>query len=161
MRIMENNDYRNITLSTKVCARQKAEYVKIAAQNGISVSEWVACTIESNKNKYGKEGDPTKRELALEKEIDTVKKQNVRLAKDRESADYRVSLDMKRADKAIEERDEIRYQLKEKIVKSADLEEQLKKYNASNQQYNKETNSVAPLFSFIGIIASIFFLIRK
>ena len=94
---MENNDYRNITLSTKVCARQKAEYVKIAAQNGISMSEWLACIIESNKNKYGKEGDPTKRELTLEKEIDTVKKQNVRLAKDRESADYRVSLDMKRA----------------------------------------------------------------
>ena len=80
MIIMENNDYRNITLSTKVCARQKAEYVKLANQNGVSVSEWVACTIESNKNKYGKEGDPTKRELALEKEIDTVKKQNVRLA---------------------------------------------------------------------------------
>ena len=70
---MENNDYRNITLSTKVCARQKAEYVKIAAQNGISMSEWLACIIESNKNKYGKEGDPTKRELNLEKEIDTVK----------------------------------------------------------------------------------------
>ena len=71
---MENNDYRNITLSTKVCARQKAEYVKIAAQNGISMSEWLACIIESNKNKYGKEGDPTKRELTLEKEIDTVKR---------------------------------------------------------------------------------------
>ena len=74
---MENNDYRNITLSTKVCARQKAEYVKLANKNGISVSEWVACTIESNKNKYGKEGDPTKRELSLEKEIDTIEKQNV------------------------------------------------------------------------------------
>ena len=63
-----------MTLSTKVSARQKSEYVKLASQNGISVSEWVACIIESNKNKYGTEGDPTKRELALEKEIDTVKK---------------------------------------------------------------------------------------
>ena len=160
MIIMENNDYRNITLSTKVCARQKAEYVKIAAQNGISMSEWVACLIESNKNKYGKEGDPTKREIELEKEIESIRKKNVRLKKDRESADYRVSLEMKRADKAINERDEIRYQLKENIVKSADLEEQLKKYNASSQQYNKETNSVAPLFSFIGIIASAFFIMR-
>ena len=95
---MENNDYRNITLSTKVCARQKAEYVKLANQNGVSVSEWVACTIESNKNKYGTEGDPTKRELALEKEIDTVEKQSVRLKKDRESADYRVAMEMTRAD---------------------------------------------------------------
>tara|TARA_B110000240_G_C13248958_1_gene346565 strand:+ start:502 stop:642 length:141 start_codon:yes stop_codon:yes gene_type:complete len=46
-------------------------------------------------------------------------------------------------------------------MKSADLEEQLKKYNARNQQYNKETNSIAPLFSFIGIIASTFFIMRK
>ena len=68
---------------------------------------------------------------------------------------------MKRADKAIEERDEIRYQLKENIAKSTDLELQLKKYKPNNQQYNKETNSVAPLFSFIGIIASAFFLMRK
>jgi hypothetical protein len=34
---------------------------------------------------------------------------------------------MKRADNAINERDEIRYQLKEKIVKMADLEEKIKK----------------------------------
>ena len=46
--------------------------MKLSNQNGVSVSEWVACTIESNKNKYGKEGDSSKRELSLEKEIDTI-----------------------------------------------------------------------------------------
>ena len=160
MRIMENNDYRNITLSTKVCARQKAEYVKLANQNGVSVSEWVACTIESNKNKYGKEGDPTKRELALEKEIDTVEKQNVRLIKDRESADYRVAMEMTRADKAIEERDEIRYQLKENIVKVTDLEEQLKKHTTSMQKQNNETGILGSIFSIIGIITSAVLIMR-
>ena len=36
---MDNrNTYRNITLSTKVSAAQKAEYVKIAASHNISVS---------------------------------------------------------------------------------------------------------------------------
>ena len=157
---MENNDYRNITLSTKVCARQKAEYVKLANQNGVSVSEWVACTIESNKNKYGKEGDPTKRELALEKEIDTVEKQNVRLIKDRESADYRVAMEMTRADKAIEERDEIRYQLKENIVKVTDLEEQLKKHTTSMQKQNNETGILGSIFSIIGIITSAVLIMR-
>jgi len=153
MIIMENNDYRNITLSTKVCARQKAEYVKLANQNGVSVSEWVACTIESNKNKYGKEGDPTKRELALEKEIDTVKKQNVRLAKDRESADYRVSLDMKRADKAIEERDEIRYQLKEKIVENDKLKINLDKHKPKFEEINDEKSFFGVFVAILGSIA--------
>jgi len=153
MIIMENNDYRNITLSTKVCARQKAEYVKLANQNGVSVSEWVACTIESNKNKYGKEGDPTKRELSLEKEIDTVKKQNVRLAKDRESADYRVSLDMKRADKAIEERDEIRYQLKEKIVENDKLKINLDKHKPKFEEINDEKSFFGVFVAILGSIA--------
>ena len=137
-----------MTLSTKVSARQKSEYVKLASQNGISVSEWVACIIESNKNKYGTEGDPTKRELALEKEIDTVKKQNVRLAKDRERADYRVSLDMKRADKAIEERDEIRYQLKEKIVENDMLKNKIEKHKPKFEEINDEKGFLGFSFQF-------------
>jgi hypothetical protein len=150
---MENNEYRNITLSTKVCARQKAEYVKLANQNGISVSEWVACTIESNKNKYGKEGDPTKRELSLEKEIDTVKKQNVRLAKDRESADCRVSLDMERADKAVNERDEIRYQLKEKIIENDKLKIKIDKHKPKFEEINDEKSFFGVFVAILGAIA--------
>ncbi len=145
---MTNNDYRNMTLSTKVSARQKSEYVKLASQNGISVSEWVACIIESNKNKYGKEGDPTKREIELEKEIESIRKKNVRLKKDRESADYRVSLEMKRADKAVNERDEIRYQLKEKIVENDMLKNKIEKHKPKFEEINDEK-------SFFGVFVSI------
>ena len=116
------------------------------------MSEWLACIIESNKNKYGKEGDPTKRELTLEKEIDTVKKQNVRLAKDRESADYRVSLDMKRADKAIEERDEIRYQLKEKIVENDMLKNKIEKHKPKFEEINDEKSFFGVFVSILGAI---------
>jgi len=146
--MMTNNDYRNMTLSTKVSARQKSEYVKLASQNGISVSEWVACIIESNKNKYGKEGDPTKREIELEKEIESIRKKNVRLKKDRESADYRVSLEMNRAGKAIEERDEIRYQLKEKIVENDMLKNKIEKHKPKFEEINDEK-------SFFGVFVSI------
>ena len=137
-----------MTLSTKVSARQKSEYVKLASQNGISVSEWVACIIESNKNKYGKEGDPTKREIELEKEIESIRKKNVRLKKDRESADYRVSLEMNRARKAIEERDEIRYQLKEKIVENDMLKNKIEKHKPKFEEINDEK-------SFFGVFVSI------
>jgi len=150
--MMTNNDYRNMTLSTKVSARQKSEYVKLASQNGISVSEWVACIIESNKNKYGKEGDPTKREIELEKEIESIRKKNVRLKKDRESADYRVSLEMNRAGKAIEERDEIRYQLKEKIVENDMLKNKIEKHKPKFEEINDEKSFFGVFVSILGAI---------
>ena len=150
--MMTNNDYRNMTLSTKVSARQKSEYVKLASQNGISVSEWVACIIESNKNKYGKEGDPTKREIELEKEIESIRKKNVRLKKDRESADYRVSLEMKRADKSVNERDEIRYQLKEKIVENDMLKNKIEKHKPKFEEINDEKSFFGVFVSILGAI---------
>jgi len=142
-----------MTLSTKVSARQKSEYVKLASQNGISVSEWVACIIESNKNKYGTEGDPTKREIELEKEIESIRKKNVRLKKDRESADYRVSLEMNRAGKAIEERDEIRYQLKEKIVENDMLKNKIEKHKPKFEEINDEKGFFGIFVSILGAIA--------
>tara|TARA_Y100000589_G_scaffold332260_2_gene390924 strand:- start:3243 stop:3650 length:408 start_codon:yes stop_codon:yes gene_type:complete len=126
--------------------------VKLASQNGISVSEWVACIIESNKNKYGKEGDPTKREIELEKEIESIRKKNVRLKKDRESADYRVSLEMKRADKAVNERDEIRYQLKEKIVENDMLKNKIEKHKPKFEEINDEKSFFGAFVSILGAI---------
>jgi len=59
---------------------------------------------------------------------------------------------MKRADNAINERDEIRYQVKEKIVKASDLEEKIKKYSPKLQKQNNETGILEGIFSIIGII---------
>ena len=47
---MENNmHYRNVTLSTRVSAAQKAEYVRLAAKYNVSVSEWALTLIEHHK----------------------------------------------------------------------------------------------------------------
>ena len=67
--------YRNITLSTRVSAAQKAEYVKIASSHDISVSEWMASVIEMNKFSYGKIGDPTPLEIKQKRENELLKKQ--------------------------------------------------------------------------------------
>ena len=46
---MENNDqYRNMTLSLKVTASQKAGYVKIASSLNLTLSEWLSSIIEMN-----------------------------------------------------------------------------------------------------------------
>ena len=89
---MRNNQHRNITLSTKVSALQKAELVKIAQSHDITLSEFILSIIDTYKHKYGKENEPSKNELKLKEENDSLKKKNVRLFKDRESADYRVGL---------------------------------------------------------------------
>ncbi|MBC8308176.1 MAG: hypothetical protein H8E55_72030, partial [Pelagibacterales bacterium] len=98
---MRNNQHRNITLSTKVSALQKAELVKIAQSHDITLSEFILSIIDTYKHKYGKENEPSKNELKLKEENDSLKKKNVRLFKDRESADYRVGLEMNRAYKAV------------------------------------------------------------
>ncbi len=115
---MRNNQHRNITLSTKVSALQKAELVKIAQSHDITLSEFILSIIDTYKHKYGKENEPSKNELKVKEENDSLKKKNIRFLKDRESADYRVGLEMKRADKAVDERDEYRYRLKEKMVEN-------------------------------------------
>ncbi len=71
---MENLTNRNITLSTKVTAEQKAIFASIAAKNNISLSEWIASLLEIHKDSYDKIGDPTQRETDLEMQLQ--KKQN-------------------------------------------------------------------------------------
>ena len=71
---MENNDqYRNMTLSLKVTASQKAEYVKIASSLNLTVSEWLSSIIEMNKNSYERFGEPTKNEIRIREEIGKLK----------------------------------------------------------------------------------------
>ena len=93
-----------------------------------------------------------KREIELEKEIESIRKKNVRLKKDRESADYRVSLEMKRADKSVNERDEIRYQLKEKIVENDLLKNKIEKHKPKFEEINDENGFFGVFVSILGAI---------
>jgi hypothetical protein len=102
---MENSNNRNITLSTKVTAEQKVAYTKIATQNNISLSEWMASLLEIHKDSYDKIGDPTLREIALEDKNRRQEQKIKKLEAQLESGDYRVRVEMERADNAIERRD--------------------------------------------------------
>ena len=149
---MRNNQHRNITLSTKVSALQKAELVKIAQSHDITLSEFILSIIDTYKYKYGKENEPTKNELKLKEENDSLKKKNIRLLKDRESADYRVGLEMKRADKAVDERDEYRYRLKEKMVENHTLNQELLKYKPKIDKSKSDKQSMGILLALLGAI---------
>jgi hypothetical protein len=149
---MRNNQHRNITLSTKVSALQKAELVKIAQSHDISLSEFILSIVDTYKHKYGKENEPSKNELKLKEENDSLKKKNIRLLKDRESADYRVGLEMKRADKAVDERDEYRYRLKETMVENHTLYQELLKYKPKFDKSKSDKQSTRILLALLGAI---------
>ena len=133
---MDNrNTYRNITLSTKVSAAQKAEYVKIAASHGISPSEWMASVIEMNKFSYGKIGDPTPLEIKQKRENELLKKQLKKAIAQRDTSDEYGANMQERSNKAVRERDESNYALK---VALAEKEKFKRRLNAIESLMGKE-----------------------
>ena len=77
--------YRNVTLSTRVSAAQKAEYVRLAAKYNVSVSEWALTLIEHHKNDYGTIGEPTPKEVKLERALDLKNKEIQKLKAKRDT----------------------------------------------------------------------------
>lgn len=133
---MDNrNTYRNITLSTKVSAAQKAEYVKIAASHGISPSEWMVTIIETNKHSYGKANDPTPNEIKQKRENELLKKQLQKTIVQRDTSDEYAANMLDRSNKAVRERDESNYALK---VALAEKEKFKRRLNAIESLMAKE-----------------------
>ena len=133
---MENNEqYRNMTLSLKVTAAQKAEYIKIASSLDLSTSEWLSSIIEMNKNSFEKIGDPTNVELKLGEIIETQKK---------EIQDLKIKLTIAEEQKGIELKSnhELRHQLAEWTVYGRTMK---KKYLFLDEELLKLNNRYAKI----------------
>lgn len=157
---MKNPNNRNITLSTKVTAEQKAEFAKNAAKHNITLSEWSASLLEIHKDSYDKVGDPTERENALEMEIQKKEREIKRLKAHLESADHKAQVEMKRADNAITRRDIEVLKCKKIEQENLELKTELeqktemtnKKIDLENNDENKTLLLPAVLLSgFIGL----------
>ena len=121
----KNMHYRNITLSTRVSAAQKAEYVKIAASHGISPSEWMASVIEMNKFSYGKIGDPTPLEIKQKRENELLKKQLKKAIAQRDTSDEYGANMQERSNKAVRDRDDSNYAMKVAIAEKEKFKRRL------------------------------------
>ena len=108
--------YRNVTLSTRVSAAQKAEYVRLAAKYKVSVSEWALTLIEHHKNDYGTIGEPTPKEVKLERALELKNKEIQKLKAQRDTTDEYAANIQQRSNKAIHDRDESNYALKQALV---------------------------------------------
>ena len=118
--------YRNVTLSTRVSAAQKAEYVRLAAKYNVSVSEWALTLIEHHKNDYGTIGDPTPKEVKLERALQLKNKEIQKLTAQRDTTDEYAASMQKRSNQAVIDRDETNYALKEALVEVEKYKKRLK-----------------------------------
>jgi len=118
--------YRNVTLSTRVSAAQKAEYVRLAAKYNVSVSEWALTLIEHHKNDYGTIGEPTTKEVKLERALELKNKKIQKLKAQRDTTDEYAANMQQRSNKAIHDRDESNYALKEALVEVEKYKSHLK-----------------------------------
>ena len=134
--------YRNVTLSTRVSAAQKAEYVRLAAKYNVSVSEWALTLIEHHKNDYGTIGEPTPKEVKLERALDLKNKEIQKLKAQRDTTDEYASNMQQRSNKAIHDRDESNYALKEALVEVDKYKSRLKIAESLTRiERPKETNN--------------------
>ena len=136
--------YRNVTLSTRVSAAQKAEYVRLAAKYNVSVSEWALTLIEHHENDYGTIGEPTPKEVKLERALELKNKKIQKLKAQRDTTDEYAANMQQRSNKAIHDRDESNYALKQALVEVEKYKSHLKIAESLSgterpKEYNKKS----------------------
>jgi len=90
--------------------------VRLAAKYNVSVSEWALTLIEHHKNDYGTIGEPTTKEVKLERALDLKNKEIQKLKAQRNTTDEYAANMQQRSNKAVHDRDESNYALKEALV---------------------------------------------
>ncbi|MDG1673668.1 MAG: hypothetical protein P8H64_07465 [Flavobacteriaceae bacterium] len=124
---MENEKYRNMTISLKVAAEEKIMLRRLAEKYNVTLSEFMYNLVMCFKNQYDYIGMLSPREEKLAENLRKEKNKNSKLTAEIENADFRVKMEMDRAAKAINAKDEFAYQLKEQKAVNADQLEELKR----------------------------------
>ena len=88
--------------------------------------EWALTLIEHNKNDYGTIGEPTPKEVKLERELDLKNKEVLKLKAQRDTTDEYAANMQQRSNKAIHDRDESNYALKQALVEVEKYKSHLK-----------------------------------
>ena len=136
----ENVKYRNMTISLKVAAEEKIMLRRLAEKYKVSLSEFMYNLVMCFKNQYDYIGMLSPGEEKLAENLRIEKKQNSKLTADIENADFRVQMEMERAAKAINAKDEFAYQLKEQKAINADQLEELNSLKEINLMLEKSNN---------------------
>ena len=130
---MENEKYRNMTISLKVAAEEKIMLRRLAEKYSVTLSEFMYNLVMCFKNQYDYIGMLNPREEKLAENLRLEKKKNAKLSVETENAEFRVKMEMERSDKVIREKDETTFLLKEQKALNVDQLEELKRLTKINQ----------------------------
>lgn len=130
---MENEKYRNMTISLKVAAEEKIMLRRLAEKYNVTLSEFMYNLVMCFKNQYDYIGMLNPREEKLAENLRLEKKKNAKLSVETENAEFRVKMEMERSDKVIRKKDEITFLLKEQKALNVDQLEELKRLTKINQ----------------------------
>ncbi len=130
---MENEKYRNMTISLKVAAEEKIMLRRLAEKYSVTLSEFMYNLVMCFKNQYDYIGMLNPREEKLAENLRLEKKKNAKLSVETENAEFRVKMEMEKSDKVIREKDEITFLLKEQKALNVDQLEELKRLTKINQ----------------------------
>ena len=130
---MENEKYRNMTISLKVAAEEKIMLRRLAEKHSVTLSEFMYNLVMCFKNQYDYIGMLNPREEKLAENLRLEKKKNAKLSVETENAEFRVKMEMERSDKENREKDEITFLLKEQKALNVDQLEELKRLTKINE----------------------------
>ena len=139
---MENEKYRNMTISLKVAAEEKIILKRLAEKNNVTLSEFLYNIVMCFKGLYAFIGRLTPREEKMGENLRKEKKKNAKLSVQSENAEFRVRMEMERADKAIREKDELTFLLKEQKAINADQAVELKKEKQIIKAFKKQVEKL-------------------
>jgi hypothetical protein len=139
---MENEKYRNMTISLKVAAEEKIILKRLAEKYNVTLSEFLYNIVMCFKGLYAFIGRLTPREEKMAENLRKEKKKNDKLSVQSENAEFRVRMEMERADKAIREKDELTFLLKEQKAINADQLEELERANDIISKLQEKNNKL-------------------
>ena len=131
-----------MTISLKVAAEEKIILKRLAEKNNVTLSEFLYNIVMCFKGLYAFIGRLTPREEKMGENLRKEKKKNAKLSVQSENAEFRVRMEMDRADKAIREKDELTFLLKEQKAINADQLEELKRANDIISKFQEKNNKL-------------------
>ena len=131
-----------MTISLKVAAEEKIMLRRLAEKYNVTLSEFLYNTVMCFKGLYAFIGRLTPREEKMAENLRKEKKKNDKLSVQSENAEFRVRMEMERADKAIREKDELTFLLKEQKAINADQLEELERANDIISKLQEKNNKL-------------------
>jgi hypothetical protein len=142
---MENEEYRNMTISLKAAAEEKIILKRLAEKNNVTLSEFLYNIVMCFKGLYAFIGRLTPREEKLAENLRLEKKKNAKLGVKVENATFRVEMEINHRIQIQNKNHELTCQLKEQKAINADQAEELKRQKEINQALEKENKKLRKL----------------